>query len=84
MLVRDEGGGGRGLTTSRNKSAIGGRNLFVDGPLDSITASILTGLENSSSCALIDKIILFMQKYGPSSSRVYCVLALFWPNLPIV
>ena len=33
MLVRDEGGGGRGLTTSRNKSAIGGRNLFVDGPL---------------------------------------------------
>ena len=30
-VVRDEGGG-RGLTTSRNKSAIGGRNLFVDGP----------------------------------------------------
>ena len=35
MLVRDEeGGGGGGLTTSRNKSAIGGRNLFVDGPLE--------------------------------------------------
>ena len=31
--MRGGGGGGRGLTTARNKSAIGGRNLFVDGPL---------------------------------------------------
>ena len=53
-VVRDEGGGGGGgLTTSRNKSAIGGRNLFVDGPL-LITRYSLLGIQtpfiSSSSC----------------------------------